>query len=359
MNKTNVDLIGKGSSQGDLAAHALTDGLNLGAMRPFIDKNGKPCISVFNGGNASDIRNYSTIQVNDATLRRDEWKHLDEAVLGVAEQRLVGIDDLRSRGLVYNLGNAFATTVLENTTISDAMEAELSMDGKTRGRNDRVKYGTTYTPIPIIHVDYQINARALAASRKLGNALDTSSAERAARKVSQKLEDMLFTDTSYNFGGGSIYSYLNYPDKNDVTLSTDWDASAKTASDILTDVMNMKQEMIDSYQFGEYMMYIPTGYETIMDEDYDSTTPGTTLRERILKINNIAGVKVIDRLPEDTVVMVLMSSDTVRLVNGMSMQNVQWSSEGNMVNNYKVMTIQVPQLRSDDNGRTGIVVLSA
>jgi len=50
----------------------------------------------------------------------------------------------------------------------------------------------------------------------------------------------------------------------------------------------------------------------------------------------------IDRLPDDKVVMVQMSTDTVRLVNGMGIQNVQWSSEGNMVNNYKVMTIQVP-----------------
>jgi len=275
---TNVDLLGKGASQGDIANHAMMDGLNVGMMRPFLakDKNGNvgAYATYFTGGDPSKMASYKTVQINgDATLRRDEWKHLDDAVLRVAEQRLSGIDDLRSRGLVYNLGNAFATTVLENTTISDAMEAELSMDGKTRGRNDRVTYGTTYTPIPIIHVDYQINARALAASRKLGNALDTSAAERAARKVVQKLEDMLFTDTSYKFAGGAIYSYLNYPDKNDVTLTTEWDASAKTASQILQDVMSMKAEMLVNYQYGPWVLYIPSNYETVLDEDYDSTTP--------------------------------------------------------------------------------------
>ena len=360
----NVDLVGKGQTKGDLANHAALDGLNVGMMRPYLAENKQGVLgayaTIFNGGNPANPKNYGVIQINgDATLRRDEWKHLDDAVLRVAEQRLVGIDDLRTHGLVYNLGNAFATTVLENHTMSDALEAELSMDAKTRSKNDRVTFGTTYTPIPIIHVDYQINARTLASSRKLGNALDTSQAERAARKVSQKLEDMLFTDTSYKFGGGAIYSYLNYPDKNDVTLTSEWDASAKTAIQILEDVMKMKQEMLSNYQYGPWMLYIPSNYETVLDEDYDSNTPGTTLRERILKIQGIDGVKTVDRLPDDKVVMVQMSTDTVRLVNGMTMQNVQWSSEGNMVNNYKVMTIQVPQLRSDDNGRTGIVVLSA
>ena len=63
-------------------------------------------------------------------------------------------------------------------------------------------------------------------------------------------------------------------------------------------------------------------------------------------------------LPANNVLLVQMSSDVVRLVRGMGIQNVQWSVEGNMINKFKVMTIQVPQIRSDQNGKSGIVHLS-
>jgi hypothetical protein len=63
-------------------------------------------------------------------------------------------------------------------------------------------------------------------------------------------------------------------------------------------------------------------------------------------------------MPSNNIVMIELSSEVVRWVTGMNMQNVQWSSEGNLVHNYKVMTIQVPQIRADQDGNSGIVHLS-
>ena len=355
-----VDFIGNGGNvQGELANYLLTNGrLDPGQMRPYIGSDGRAYITVYKGGDPSKPQSYQAVPVTHATLRRDEWKQLDEAVLKIAEQRLGGIQDLIDNNLVYNLGNAMGTTVLEWHDVSDALEAELTMDGVTRAKGDRVNYGTNYLPIPIIHADYEINARVLEASRRLGNPLDTTLAERAARKVQEKLEEMLFTNTTYTFGGGTIYSYLNHPNRNTVTLSTNWDASSKTGAQIIQDVLNMKQASINAYHYGPWMLYVPTAYETVLDEDYDSTTPGTTIRERILKISGIKGVKVIDKLPANNVLLVQMTSDVVRLVRGMGLQNVQWKTEGNFITKYKVMTIQVPQIRSDQNNKTGIVHLA-
>lgn len=358
--EANVDLITNEQSTGEVANYMANSSLNPARMRPFIGEDGKPYISVFKGGDPKKIENYNNVQVNTATLRRDEWKTLDEAVLGIAEQRLVGVNDLVSRNLVYNLGNAMGTTVLEYHDLSDAMEADLTMDGVTRSKGDRPVYSTHYLPIPIIHVDYEINSRVLEASRKLGNPLDTTSAERAARKVAEKLEDMLFTNTTYGFGGGTIYSYVNYPDRNLVTLSTygDWATTGTTGAKIVESVLAMKQASINDYHYGPWVLYIPTNFETRLDNDYDTVTPGTTIRERILKIAGIQDIKVIDRLTSSNVLLVQTTSDVVRLVRGLGMQNVQWQTEGTFVNKYKVLTIQVPQIRSDYNGRTGIVHMS-
>jgi hypothetical protein len=131
-----------------------------------------------------------------------------------------------------------------------------------------------------------------------------------------------------------------------------------TAAGILQDVLEMKQSMINSYFQGPYQLYIPTAYETVMDDDYDTQTPGTTIRERILKIGGIKNVKVLNKLTADNVLLVQMTSDVVRLVEGFDLQNVEWKTEGGMITHNKIMSIVVPQIRSDRNGKCGIVHLS-
>jgi uncharacterized linocin/CFP29 family protein len=351
----NIDFMNPNSSQGEVAGMIANSGqFNIGAMRPFVDRKGRACISTYMGGDPNDVKNYKVHLVDNATLRRDEWKHLDDAIVPIAENRLNGIQDLISKGLVYNLGNAMGTTVLEWHDVSDAMEASLTMDGVTRSQGDRPVFTTNYLPIPIIHVDYEINARVLAASRSLGNPLDTTSAERAARKIALQLEQMLFTDTDYTFGGGSIKSYLNYTNRNTVTLDSKWDNSGVTGAEIVADVLSLKQASMDNFHYGPWMLYVPSSYETTLDADYSTAKGSNTIRERIMKIANIQGIKVVDTLTADNVLLVQMTPDVVRLVRGMGITNVQWSTEGKFVTKYKVMTIQVPQIRSDQAGKCGV-----
>jgi len=366
MFDANVDLIANGGAQGPVASQLMRDGrLNLGTYRPFIGNDGRTYVTVYNGGDPKKMSSYVDRAINtNGTLRRDEWKQLDDALVTATRYRLGGVEDLISKGLTFQLGNAMGTTVLEWHDVNDNMEAVLTMDGVTRGTNDRPKFQTNYLPIPIIHVDYEINARELATSRGLGNPIDTTTAEFAARRIKEKMENMLFTNTDYAYGTlddrsrNKIYSYVNHPDINLVTLGTHWDASAKTAAGILQDVLNMKESSIAAYHYGPWQLYIPTGYEIVLDDDYDATTPGTTIRERLLKIAGISGIKVIDTLAANTVLLVQMTPDVVRLVQGFGLQNVEWGVEGNMITKYKVMTIQVPQIRSDQNGRSGIVKLA-
>jgi len=359
-----IDFIGQGGDgiQGDVAQKMMVNRLNPGMMRPYIDeKTGKTCVTVYTGGDPKKPESYQTreVQVN-ATLRRDEWKQLDDAVLGVSRTRLTGINDLESAGLVYNLTNPMGTTSLEYHDLGDAFTAELSMDGVTRAKNDRPAYSSKYLPIPIVHVDYELNARELEASRRLGNPLDTTSAELAARKVAEKLENLLFTDTTMSFGNGVIYSYLNHPNLNPVTLVKQWKASSNQASaaEILADVMAMKAKSIAAKHYGPWVLYVPTNYETRLDEDYDTVTPGTTIRERLMKIAGITAIKTADHMTNHKVVLVQMTSDVVRLVKGMAIQSVQWQNNGPFSTNFKVLTIQVPQIRADQAGNSGITLLA-
>lgn len=365
MDGITMDVVGMNLSEGVIANHLVNNGsINPGKMRPFIH-NGRAYISVYSGIGKDGKKIMTNHLVANATLKRDEWIALDQAVLRESRSRLVGIADLVSNNLTYELGNGgMSTTVLENHNLADAMEVELSMDGVSRGKNDRPNYTHTYLPIPILHGDYEINARELAASRNGSNPLDTTQAEMVSRKISEKLESMLFTDTQYSFGAkdslnrNTIYSYVNYPDRHGLTLKKAWDASGVTAKEIFLDCLEMKQTLINDKMYGPYTIYIPTTYETILDDDYDTQTPGTSLRERILKISGIKDIKVADSLTTGNVLMVQMRPETVRLVRGIGVQNVQWNTEGGMMTKFKVMTIQVPQIRTDAGGHCGIVHMS-
>ena len=106
----SVDLIHNGQAQGAFANELLANGrTDVGMMKPWIsEKDGKPYVTIFSGGDPVDPSNYKTMPTtNAATLRRDEWKALDDAVVRIAETRLNGVQDLIDKGLPYNLGNGF------------------------------------------------------------------------------------------------------------------------------------------------------------------------------------------------------------------------------------------------------------
>ena len=329
--------------------------------KPFIAEDGKAYSLVFNGkGDRADINNYEQVPVNHASLRYDEWRRLDDAVQRVAEYNLIGIQDLRDQGLVYPLSNAMGTTVLTWQVMSDMGEAMVSIDPIRRGRNDQPDFDTKHLPIPVTYMDYQIGERYLQESRNRGNPISTVDAERAARKVNEQLEDMLFSASAIKtYGGGTVDTYLSFSASNSVTLSENWDAAGKTGSEIKDDVLACIQESIDNKFMGPWMFYVPTAYQSVLADDYSvSGASKMTIQQRIEAIEGIIKVKVAHRLPANTCLLVQMTPDVVELVDGLPIQNIQWDTEGGFMHYYKVLTIQVPRVKCDYNGNTGIVILS-
>lgn len=323
-----VDFFLKGQAYGSTAARLLANGMDVSALR-----------------------------TND-TLLYDEWKEIDKAVLTAYQTRLVGVADLLSRNLSYNIPNGLGTTVLGYQDASDTSDAEINMDGVTRSRRDRPEFDISYLPLPLIHKDFSFSIRELNASRKGNMPLDTTMAGLSGRKVAEMVEQMLFCGAStYTFGGGTIYGYTDEPNRNTGSLSAHWDDSAASGEDILNDVLTMKQALITDRCYGPYMLYIPTGFETKIDEDFKADSD-KSIRQRLLEVSGLVGIKVADKLTADNVVLVQLTPDVVRMVTGLSVTTVQWETEGGMKVNFKVMAIQIPQTRHDQDGRCGIAHFS-
>jgi len=331
----------------DIALMANDAGLNvdqfLGGLDAYVTVNGK------------------NFRVNAATLLKDEWKQYDDVVLRVAQERLVVAGDMLARGLVLNVPNALGTTVLEYEHVTHAGDAQLSMDAITRGRADRPEFTINYLPLPIIHEDFFLTIRALTASRKRGTALDTLRAEMATRNVAEYIENMVIngpggtsTAASFTYGGGVIYGLRNAASRNTYATMADWGSSGITGDEVLKDVLNMKAKLIADKHYGPYMIYIPTAFETVLDEDFKAASD-KSVRQRILEISGIEGIKVADKMPDNNVVMLELKAETARMVVGFQPMMLEWSSHGGMQFEYKVMAIMVPQFRVDADSNSGIV----
>jgi hypothetical protein len=275
-----------------------------------------------------------------------------------AQARLSAVADLYSRNLVYRIGNGLSQTVLQYQDLGEFTAAEITMDAVTKTKKDRPEYGLNSLPLPIVHKDFSFNSRFLAESRVNGRGIDVTSAAMAARVVAEKVEDMLINgSSSYTYGGGTLYGYIDFPQNNDVTLSHHWDSSSATGATIIDDIMALKAVNMDAHHYGPYILYVPTAYELVMDDDYKSESD-KTIRERVLGIQGITEVKVLDSLPANKVLLVEMNAETVRMVEGLAINTVEWQDGGGFTTNYKVLTIMVPQIRADQNGNSGIALLS-
>jgi len=346
-----MDFIMNGQASGDVASKLLASNFNVNALRPYIGKDGKSYIT--QNDRYSKPKAVPLAANATATLRKDDWIHLDEAVLKVARERLRAVADLLGKGLTYSIPNGMGKSVFQTETQSDINDASISMDGLRDNPNDRPVYELTNLPLPITHKDFMFSARQIAISRSGNSPLDTTMAELAARKVAESNEQMLLGRLStYVYGGGTIYGYTNYPARRTATFTSPA-AAGWTGSTLITELLGLRQQMKNIHYHGPWLLYNAPSWDTYLDEDF-KTALATTLRERILSVGDFVSLNTSDWLQNYDILMVQMTADVVREVIGMNTTTVQWDSFGGLQVNFKVMNIMVPQMRADQNGSTGI-----
>jgi len=321
-----------------------------GVLRPFIGDNGKSYISL-----QQNDGSYKTFQINThATLRKDDWKILDDAIVKAATERLALVSDLRGAGLTFTIPQGMGKTVLETETMTDVSDAITSMDGLRESPDDRPEFELTNLPLPITHKDFQFSARQILCSRNGGSPLDTTTAELSGRKVAEKVERLtLGRDTGTTFGGGTVSGLINFTSTITYTLTTPVGATGVGAQ-LLADVLAMRAASVAAFHYGPWMMYVAPNWDTYLDADMKANSD-KTVRERIKAVNGIIDIRTLDFLQNYDIVLVQMSSDIIRMVIGMDITTLQWDTKGGMQKNFKVMAIMVPQCRADINGNTGIV----
>lgn len=287
-------------------------------------------------------------------LSHEEWILFDNEILEGYVPRLRAVADLIAAGLTKPIPNSMGKTVLQYDRLGDLADATLSMDGLVRTENDRPDYQPAQIPIPMTHKDFGIPLRTLAASRNTGEALDTTMIRLAGRKCAELQEKMLLGAYTKQFGGLPIYGYMTHPHRHTSGFGTNgaWEQATKTGENILTDVQTMLSAFADDGQYGPFWIYTSPSAGINLDKDFKANG-SDTIRQRLLRIENIAGIRSLDFLPTGNVLMVQAQRETVVLLQGEPLQTIQWDIQGGMGVEFKAFQIQVPLVRAI-SGKSGI-----
>jgi hypothetical protein len=238
-------------------------------------------------------------------------------------------------------------TVFQYQTMSAPATAEISMDGLRKNRNDRPVFGTATQPMPILHSDFGFSLRDIMESRNNNTPLDTSMAEDCGIRVAELAERLhLGTQSSYTYGGGTIYGLTNFPQRLTYVMS-DPTLAGWTPNMTMLDVVAMCQASRDNFHMGPWRLYTSHSWAQYLDQDYTAAYGMQTLRSRLEMLSGIEEVVTLDFLTDYQMVLVEMKNRTIRTIIGLDITTLQWPSEGGMEINFKVMQIIAPQPRAD------------
>ena len=331
------ELLSMGGGSG-VAALLMANNFDLGCLRPMVAEDGRTYLS---------INGEARLSAN-GLLRKDEWILLDQVLIQIARDNLTGIADLRSAGLTVNAGG-LGTLIHEFERISDMSAASVSMDGLGAADEDGVDFELDGVPIPIIFKPFRMNIRHLQASRNRGEGLDVTQAAVATRRVADKLEDILFNGSTVKAASRSIYGYRTHGDRN-TGSGGDWG----TVANIDTNVLAMIAAAEADNFFGPYTLYLHKDQYAQTRVPIDATNQITAM-DRLLMRPEIAAVKRSQAMPAGEAVLVQLTRDVVDLSVAADIQNLQWGELGGWVQRFKVFAAMVPRIKSDKDGRCGIV----
>lgn len=305
------------------------------------------------GGNIAQrlLRNNMDIGClrTNATLSYDEWTLLDTAAIGAFQQRLTGIEDLRTRGLTKDLGN-MGVLISRYNRLSQMNEAEVSMWASTDGENADIVRDLISVPVPVIFKDFQIDIRFLAASRNgTGEPIDVLDARAAGRVVAEKLENILFNGNTTAMGDMPIYGYRTHPNRN-TTSGSSWG----TASNIYTNIITMVSGLRADGAPRPYVLYLHLDQYMEMMAISDTTRQLNEMRVALENIPELESIKFSDQMTAGEAVMVSMNMETVDLAIAEDFTTVEWESKGPLATNFRNMFVGVPRVKADFEGRSGI-----
>lgn len=306
---------------------------------------------------AKSLRKFDSLPVDAVEI-------VDRAVIETAPLEMVGIPDLQTgidERLVTSIDGLSAVYYRKQGAVATA-SAKIAMSPAVRKDHAGMRFYSWDYPLPVIYENYWLNKREMMQSRRVGYDKLATLAREATRSISRKAEDLLFNG-EVQLEGKYIYGYTKYPDRQLYSI-TDW--LTETGENIVEQCNQMLQRQIDARHYGPCVLYIPPSFVEVLRRDYIPSVVSDTVLSRIYAINTvpsgaggrlptsqmatIVAVKMAPYLSDGNVVLVEMRSNTVSLIEGLPLQNVQLPQNPNDLwqERYAVVAMWVPALMAQE-----------
>ncbi|KKN70644.1 hypothetical protein LCGC14_0429170 [marine sediment metagenome] len=392
IDQVEIDFIVNGEGHGSLAKGIASGQLTLesrvgfdpGILRPVIQNDGNKYCVIKTGrfitnkaGEQEPESKHIPLRTlvnngmvpftfNASALPHHTWQRIDRAVIKASRDRLNAWNDLAAAN-TYGGFDGMAVTALIKDTMTDPGDAKVDMDTLSDDMSDAPLFTPDILPLPIIHAGASISQRRLAQSRNGSMPLDTSLIEASGRRCSETLEKMtigmvdystLKIGSSTDFSNRGIYGFRTQPDritKTDITTSGSF-----VAQTFVNEIIAMIELARAQKYFGPFVLYYSTTWDQFLARDYFvfadtgyAAAPTMTVLQRVEQIKKIKRVVSLDMFTSaNELLLVQMTSETVRAVNGMDFMTVQWTKDGGAQTMLRVMGIKVPDLRSQYVGQS-------
>jgi hypothetical protein len=321
----------------------------------------------WNGANSVPIAQGTSEQARNDGLPVDSWKMLDSVITKEIRTPLVAFQDAVSCGTIGlgDSGVALGTLEYVNSMIDESGSVSMSMSGRGTGHNDTPDMKYEKLPLPIIYSDFEVEARyqnaamrGVYGSGKLAFSIDTYMLEQIARRIGEKLEDLtLIGGGTFAYGTDKIYGYTTAPYRVKKVLTKSWTDSSMTYALVEADVRDWLEALtLLGFTGNNFVMYIPKEWESVLSQFTFPTYTDATWRSSLLKqFPQLKDIKVSYRLPADQPVIVNLTGETVKVVNGFAPTIITWKSEDQLATSFKVMAMQIPKIYSTYGGKCGVL----
>lgn len=350
MNEMRYTVGGSNSPLKDVVLRALeaTGGWNVAAMR-------EPGFRAMQRIEDAELRSLAPLTERAQVV-------IDRAVVQVGMDRLTVAADIIAAGLTYNLPDPLSITQLAWNSVNRVGAAQRTMSPSARGENKLPAVLENRLPIYLTTDQFELDIRTLKMSQRLGTPLDTALISACTRSVNEAIEDATINGATTLDGqelkvaGYSAPGLLNAPNAATQTLTIAAWTTAPVGATVFNETQAMIAKLVANKKFGPYRMYVGTTIGAALGSDYSTAKGDNTIMERLLKIPNLQAIRVADKLPANKVIIVQMTSDVVDMVVGQTPTVIPWTSLDGFTIHNLVMGIMIPRVRSDYDGKSGIVV---
>lgn len=298
-----------------------------------------------------------------AALPVDVQRLIDKALVRIGRFNLTIVNDLINAGLTRPLPNWLSVPSVYREAISESGHAQVTWVPKARGERQAPDREGFTIPIPCQWDDFSFTIREELTSERVGADLDTTSIEQATRNVNELIEVMAIEGLKdangdpIKFNGHVISGLLDTTSVQAYIDNQAWDDAGHSADDIQADVQNMIEVARLNKFRGPFNFYYPSNYSGKLNTNFSGNYPGTILQH--LRELEYGGAKVnfkaADYLPDDTTLLIQMTSDVVDVIEGQRPTTVSWQDGPGWERFFVVLACIILRMFPNFNGDYGVV----